>query len=340
LDDGFGATYERMAFSEIIKGYAERFGAHKMLELNATYIAGVPGFNSCILAQDGYDVTVMVHGRDYQETLRAWELAGLSDRVKIVEWNDDLATPFANGEFDMVWNHLVFEHYSDPAPLVREMTRVSNNLIMNLTLSPTNIGFPMHWAYHKITKARWDHGSVRNMRISTMKRTHKEAGLTPVGWGGCDAPPWIDTVDLQLGGSMQYVGHAVGSKRWVWAATNPAARRHPLIRRTWGWERLLPDWYRSLVAHHLYVISTKESSPGYRNGTTAKHSFEKKTLLESAAGWLSIPLQIAVVAGTTMVLAASTAAIVLRGTSRSAPAPGFKPRSIFPPTTSEGSEDD
>jgi SAM-dependent methyltransferase len=340
LDDGLGAAYERIAFSEIIKAYAERFGARKLLELNATFIAGIPGFNSCILAQDGYDVTITVHSRDYAETLEAWKLAGLGDRVKVLEWDDDLATPFAAGEFDMVWNHLVFEHYRDPTKLVREMARVSNNLVMNLTLNPTNIGFPLHWAYHKITRTRWDHGFIRNTLISTMKRTHQCAGLVPVGWGGVDTPPWIDTVDLQLGGSMQYVGGAVGSKRWVWASTNPATRQHPLVRTVWRWERLLPEWYRTLVAHHRYAVSAKRPEQRRTSRSEPKQSFEKKTRLESTAGWLCIPLWVAVVAGTTVVIAASTVAIAFRGASKKNRAPHFKPRSIFMQSRAERSEED
>ena len=259
LDDGLGGTYERIAYGTIIESFAERFGARKILELNATFIAGVPGFNSGILAEDGYDITITVHSRDYAETLEAWKIAGLADRVRILEWNNDLETPFRVGEFDLVWNHLAFEHYKDPTSLVREMARVSNKLVMNLTLSPTNIGFPLHWMYHKLARVEWDHGFFKNTLISTMKKTHKSVGLIPIGWGGCDAPPWIDTVDLQIGGSMRYVGGVLGPRRWVWGSTNPAARKHRLIKMLWKWERLLPDWYRTMVAHHLYVVSMKHS---------------------------------------------------------------------------------
>ena len=259
LDDGLGGTYERIAYGAMIERLAERFGARKLLELNATFIAGVPGFNSGILAQNGFDVTITVHSRDYRETLEAWKISGLSKRVRILEWNNDLEVPFGADEFDLVWNHLAFEHYRDPTPLVREMARVSKDLVMNLTLNPFNIGFPMHWVYHKLAGKEWDHGFLKNTLISTVKKTHITVGLTPVDWGGCDAPPWIDTVDLQIGGSMRYIGGAVGQRRWVWGSTNPAARRHSLIRMLWRCEMLLPAWYRTLVAHHLYVASRKQS---------------------------------------------------------------------------------
>ena len=72
LNEGLGGCYERVAFTNIIRSLAEKHGIKSMLELNATYIAGVPGFNSMIFNQAGYDVTITVRPRDYQDTLNAW----------------------------------------------------------------------------------------------------------------------------------------------------------------------------------------------------------------------------------------------------------------------------
>ncbi|HJX45579.1 MAG TPA: hypothetical protein VJ399_00195, partial [Patescibacteria group bacterium] len=64
LNEGFGGAYERIAYTNILKKLAKKYNAKKVLELNSTYIAGVPAFNSSILAQDGYDLTITVHTRD------------------------------------------------------------------------------------------------------------------------------------------------------------------------------------------------------------------------------------------------------------------------------------
>lgn len=260
VDDGLGGSYERIAYSNIVEKLARRFGAKKILELNSTFIAGVPGFNSGILAQRGFDVTITVHSRDYKETKEVWDIVGLKDKVKIIKWDDDFKTPFRSGEFDLVWNHLAFEHYKDPKLLVDEMARVSRNLVINLTLSPFNIGFPIHFLLHKLTKKHWDHGYFRNTLISTMEKVHKKSGLKLVESGGCDDPPWVDTVDLEMGGSMRYfdVWPKKIADKWVWGATNPEVQNHWVIKMLWDWETSMPEWFRRITAHHLYTASQKK----------------------------------------------------------------------------------
>src|SRR3990170_4988318 len=119
LNEGLGGCYERWAFSRILIEHAKAIRAKRVLELNATYIAGIPGMNSCILAQEGFDVTLTVRPRDYKDILHVWDIMGLPARI--IELHTDTRTPFETGEFDLVWNHLAFEQYRDPMPLVVEM---------------------------------------------------------------------------------------------------------------------------------------------------------------------------------------------------------------------------
>lgn len=260
LNEGFGGAYERIAYTNILKELASRYGAKKVLELNSTYIAGVPAFNSCILAQEGYDLTITVHSRDYPDAVHAWELAGLADKVKIIKWNDDFKTPFKEGEFDLVWNHLAVEHYQDPLPLIAEMKRVSCKLVVTMTLSPWNLGFLQHWLWHKITGQVWNHGYIRNTLVSTMEKLHQKARLEVIESGGCDDPTTPDTVDAKMGESMTYLDAlpAAVRKRWVWTAINPACQKHWLVKFFWFLERSYPEWFRRLTAHHLYTASLKK----------------------------------------------------------------------------------
>jgi len=259
VNEGIGGAYERIAYSNIIKKIAKKYNCQTILEHNATYIAGIPGFNSCLLAQAGLKVTITVHSRDYQDTLQAWRLLGLADKAKIIEWNDDFQTPFSDNEFDFVWNHLAFEHYQNPLPLVQEMKRISKKVVMNLTLSPFNIGFPLHWLIHKIARKPWDHGYFKNTLISTMEKKHQEAGLKIIESGGCDVPPWMDTVDAKMGESMTYLDHSPKFIRdnWVWCSADPKIKNHWLIKMLWSWEKNMPEWFRRAVAHHLYTASLK-----------------------------------------------------------------------------------
>lgn len=259
INEGIGGAYERIAYSNVIKRIAKKNGCRSILELGATFIAGVPGFNSCLLAQDGFDVTITVHSRDFKETRAIWEKFDFGKKANIIEWNDNLKTNFSDGQFDLVWNHLAFEHYKDPLPLIDEMKRISKKVVINLTLSPWNIGFPIHWLNHKIQGKHWDHGYFKNTLISTMEESHKKAALIHIESGGCDNPPWMDTVDAQMGGSMTYFDYspAFVKNKMVWCSTDKSTQNHWLVKTFWDWEKMFPSWFKRYTAHHLYTASRK-----------------------------------------------------------------------------------
>jgi SAM-dependent methyltransferase len=260
INEGLGGAYERIAYSNILKRLAQENNCQTILELGATFIAGLPGFNSCLLAQAGFEVTVTVHSRDYKDTLAAWENSGLSHKAKIIQQDKNLSTEFKDNQFDLVWNHLAFEHYRNPLPLVQEMKRISRKAVVNFTLSPWNIGFPLHWLAHKLQGKKWDHGYFQNTLISTMEKIHREAGLEWLESGGCDAPPWMDTVDAKIGGTMTYFDYTPDfiKKKWIWNSTLPECQNHWLIKLFWDWEKNFPEWFRRSVAHHLYTASLKK----------------------------------------------------------------------------------
>lgn len=260
LNEGLGGAYERVAYSNIIKRIAKDRGCKSILELNATYIAGVPGFNSCLLAQSQnpeLDVTVTVHSRDYEDAKHVWELTKLP--VNLIELNDDLHTPFRDGQFDFVYNHLAFEHYQHPELLVSEMKRISRDVVLNLTLTPHNLGCVIHWLNHKLQRKEWDHGSFRQSTIKAMERVHGQCGLKHLESGACDMPPWMDTVDAQMAGSMTYMDNVpILKNEWVWCSIDPKCQEHRLVRTFCKWEKSVPERFRRLVAHHLYVASVKQ----------------------------------------------------------------------------------
>lgn len=257
LSEGLGGAYERIAYSNIIKRIAAARGCKSILELNATYIAGIPGFNSCLLSQDGLNVNVTVHSRDYEDANEVWKLTQLP--VNLIELNDDFHAPFADGEFDFVWNHLAFEHYKQPELLVNEMKRISRDVVMNLTLTPWNVGCIIHWLNHSVQRKHWDHGSFRQSTIGAMERVHKQCGLKHLESGACDMPPWMDTVDAQMAGSMTYMDNIPKLRsNWVWCSIDPKCQEHRFVKTFWKWECEAPEWFRRLVAHHLYCVSVKE----------------------------------------------------------------------------------
>lgn len=258
FDDGLGGAYERIALFRLVDHYSKRYLVKNILELNATFICGVPAFNSFLLARAGYRVTVMVHSRDYPAALKIWKKAGDSPRVKIVRHDDDLKTPFPNNCFDLVWNHLVIEqyHHPNPANLIKEMKRVSRNLIYASTLNPHGLGYWIHLLTHKLKGKPWDHGSSKYMLTENLEKLFRKEGLEILGSGGIDCPPWLDTGDSQVQGSMTYVKNAFG-KWWLWSLLDPEVPQRSLIKLLWWLETNLPRGFKIGNAHHLYLMGRK-----------------------------------------------------------------------------------
>lgn len=257
LNNGLGGCYEVIKYSKVISKLAKTNKCESILELNATYIAGVPGFNSCILSQEGFDVTVAVTPRDYEDTLHVWGLTGL--KADIVRIESPFKTSFANNQFDFVYNHLAIDQYPNPMPLINEMRRISRNVVLTLSLSPFNYGYWIHRLSHKIYKEKWDHGYNNLSTIGSMKKIHNASGLCVIEYGACDAPPWMDTVNAQIGESMTYLDAFPKSVRnkWVWCSINPECQNHKLVNLFGSWEDSMPLWFKQFAAHHLYVASVK-----------------------------------------------------------------------------------
>ncbi len=258
LNEGLGGAYERIAYSNMIARIARKLECKSILELNATYIAGIPGFNSCLLAQKGeFDISVTVHKRDYTDAQHVWSITGLKSKLYL--WEDDLCTPFKDRQFDLVWNHLAFEQQIDPYPLVKEMSRIANKAVVNLTLSPFNPGFGLHWLGHKLSGKPYDHGYIRNSTIGAMQKIHRQVGLKEIENGAADVPPWMDTVDAQMGNSMTYLDNYPKFMRskWIWCSIDPECQTNWLTSLLWSWEAAMPSWFKKAIGHHLYVASAK-----------------------------------------------------------------------------------
>lgn len=257
LNEGVGGAYERIAYTRNILRIAKARGHRKVLEYEGSYIAGLPGFNSCLLARAGMDVTVSINPRDYPDSVHAWELLGLMwPNVHLIE--DDGTLKLPEKAYDFVYNHLAFEHFEQPQVLLDEMARLSRDVVMNLTLAPYNPGFLMHRAVHTVQRKPWDHGCMGQMTIGALKKGHHASGLSLLETGAADVPPWIDTVDSRMAGSMTYAA-AYGSwaaNHWVWCSADPNTENKLLVKLFWHMEQEMPRWFQILVGHHLFAVST------------------------------------------------------------------------------------
>ncbi|MDD5772159.1 MAG: methyltransferase domain-containing protein [bacterium] len=262
FDDGLGAFYGRIAPITLLENLAKKNKLNSLLELNAVYIAHTPGFTSNMLTQDNFKAGVMVNSQDYDETVSAWKEVGLYDKACIVKGDDDTHTPFKDNEYDIVWNHSVFEKHANPEALVLEMKRISKKFVINFVYNYNNLGVKLHHWQHSLEKQEWDHGEILQSRMKTLTGVYKKCGLKIVETGGVDVPPWLCTLDLEIGGGRTYLrniieGDEKKAKGWVWSTVDPDARNNIFANTFLNWEFSFPRWFKVLMAHHLYCIGEK-----------------------------------------------------------------------------------
>lgn len=263
MDEGIGTVYERILIDEYLRAMQLSRNIRTVLESPADGVTGVPGVMSLEFARNGAAVTL---ANPVQEMLdcasRVWQREALIDRAKFVPCEVD-AMPFEAESFDLVWNYCMFERFSDPAPLVSEMKRVSSRYIMLMTQNFYNFGTVFHKIYHGISGMEWDHGYRRQMTMAAIRRAVLDQGLKIEEEGEIDIPPWLDTWDMPLRGALKEILASVG-KKWEWKIDSEKNNRDngrvssskfvKLFRQV---ELSLPQWFRRFQAHHLYVLARK-----------------------------------------------------------------------------------
>ncbi len=260
LDEGIGTVYERV----VIDDYFRRLQAERqiltVLENPADGVTGVPGINSMEFARNGGTVWLANPSRQMLDNAqRVWVEQGLVDRARFIRCEFD-NSGLDSDAFDLVWNYCMFERFRDPSSLVAEMTRVSRRYVLIMTQNVSNFGTYFHRVYHSMSSLEWDHGYGGQMTFEAIRRALLAQGLRIEHEGTVDIPPWLDTWDMPLRGTLKQILGRVG-KKWEWKVETqgkPGNGTLPwTVRFVRDIENDLPDWFRRFQAHHLYVLASK-----------------------------------------------------------------------------------
>lgn len=260
LDEGIGTVYERMVIDNYFRKLQADRGINTILESPTDGVTGVPGINSLEFARNGGRIWLTNPSQKMLDSAkRVWEQQQMVDQVQFTRCEVD-DTPFDDGTFDLVWNYCIFERFRDPAPLVREMKRVSREYVLIMTQNANNFGTFFHKVYHNLADLNWDHGASRQMTFGAIRRAILNQGLEIEEEGSIDIPPWMDTWDMPIRGVLKDL-LAIFGKEWDWRIENS---EEPVNGKT-SWvmdflcsiEASLPEWFRRFQAHHLYVLARK-----------------------------------------------------------------------------------
>lgn len=256
--EGFGSVYGRYVRNRQSRRLIARYGIRTVLEApcNAESYFASPGTQSVIFAQAGCSVTLLHPEETIVAKTRAfWQALGYTD-TPVLHHTDLEHLPFANNQFDLVWNFDYIPLFDDPAGFIHEMARVSRHLVMIIVPNFKNIGYPIHALLNVVQRRKSPWGTRRWMAIKPVQQAMHALGLEVIETGLVDMPPWpgFDTLNL--------VGQFV-RRNTVQAAPEQRsdAQIEQMLRKlTFIEDAPLPQSLKVPFAHQLYIIGRKRGS--------------------------------------------------------------------------------
>lgn len=270
-NEGLGVVYERIVLNQYLLGLKRKYALETVLEAPLYGMAGVTGINSVPLAQAGCQVTLMDSvPQRLAGVRRIWNELGLAEHASFVGSADFSRLQFDDGTFDLVWAWAALWYVPDVQLLIREMARVSRGIVFLAMPNRLQFGyilrkFVLEPDFFKTVDETW----ANIPRVTSMLRA---AGLTIVGQGVMDIPPWPDTVMPaamvlhKLGIRTKGMTQRFEGSGWQWSTMDYYLGKRPELKaameRYMFLERLpLPWQLKTIWAHHRYVLARKADVP-------------------------------------------------------------------------------
>lgn len=264
-NEGLGLVYERFVLNDFLTALRQRYHLQSVLEAPLYGMAGVSGINDVVLAQQGMDVTLV---DDNIERLRGVQRIWQEDLhlpVNLVynppeRWH---ILPFADRSFDLTWQWAGLWYIDNPAGLLRELVRTSQNLVFVAMPNNLQVGYWLRklvidrefFATHD---EQWtDMDRIRNIL--------EREGVEIIEEGVLDTPPWPDTVMpanevlKRLGIRSKELEAQFTGDNWQWSTMAYYLGQQPdlydrVIKYAWLDHAELPWQAKAVWAHHRYLL--------------------------------------------------------------------------------------
>lgn len=264
-NEGLGLVYERFVLNDFLDDLRRKYNIRSVLEAPLYGMAGVSGINSYQLAKAGVDVTLV---DDTPERLagveRIWR-EDLQQPVNLVgiqpdEWG---RLPFADNSFDMAWCWASLWYIQDPAGLLGELARVSQDVVFVAMPNNIQVGYWMRKLV--IDREFFAHHDERWTETGRIRRILAEAKVRFVDEGVLDTPPWPDTVMpanevlKRLGIRSRKLEEQFTGDGWQWSTMAYYTGQQPELRErvmkyAWLDHAPLPWQIKAIWAHHRYLV--------------------------------------------------------------------------------------
>ncbi len=257
-NEGLGLVYERIVLNDFLDALMDRFTLHTVLEAPIYGMAGVSGINSVRLAQRGVTVTLVDCDAERLDGVhRIWQELQLSASFR----QDDFSKlGFDNRSFDLAWNWAALWHIAQPEALIRELVRVSRQLVFIAMPNRVQVGYLLR--KYVLERDFVDYVDESWADIRRVKRILDECGARIVKEGVLDVPPWPDTVmpAAQVLGKFGLRSKQFEGDNWNWSSMDYYLGKRPelkaRIERYAFLEHAPVPWQiKSIWAHHRYVLA-------------------------------------------------------------------------------------
>lgn len=264
-NEGLGLVYERFVLNDFLADLANRFDVQSVLEAPLYGMAGVSGINNVVFAQQGIPVTAVDDtSRRLQGVRRIWEEdLRLPIDLVLVDAGAWDRLPFPDAHFDLTWQWAGLWYINNPAGLLRELVRTSNDLIFVAMPNNLQVGYWMRKLvidrdFFRTHDESWtDIGQIRAIL--------EEAGVEIIEQGVLDVPPWPDTVMpanevlKRLGIRSRKLEEQFTGDGWQWSTMAYYLGQEPdlydrVIRYAWLDHAPLPWQVKAIWAHHRYLL--------------------------------------------------------------------------------------
>jgi hypothetical protein len=266
-NEGLGLVYERLILNDFLEALVRRFNIRTVLEVPIYGMAGATGINSIRFAQLGCHVTLVdVNEERLNEVRRMWGELGLLNQVEFVYLPDPSALPFTSAAFDFVWNWAALWYLPSAGATLREMARVSKNLVFTAMPNRMQMGYLLRKFLLEKEFFDWiEDESWAN--INQPRQVLEEVGLRLIEQGVLDVPPWPDTV-MPAADVLKRLGLGKGAQQrfegdgWQWSTMAYYTGAKPELKAQMdGYaflERAPIPWQLKVIwAHHRYILLQK-----------------------------------------------------------------------------------
>lgn len=267
-NEGLGVVYERFVLNDYLDQLVDRHAITTVLEAPLYGMAGVSGINSVRLAERGCQVTLVDNRAERLKGVRKiWERLDLP--ATFLYHQNFKALPFADNSFDLTWEWAGLWYLPDAEALLRELVRVSRNLVFVAMPNNLQVGYLLR--KYVIDQAFFPTVDERWVQMGRIKRSLKETGVKFIDEGVLDVPPWPDTVMpaaevlKRLGIRSQKLNQQFTGEGWQWSTMAYYLGEQPELREQvmkYAWfDRVpLPWQLKTIWAHHRYVLGSVSNS--------------------------------------------------------------------------------